>query len=59
MLVCAALGSVTMLLGYLMNDLLRAYIGSGEFTRRGRWCDALKEAAMFYIPAIFIGLMCI
>ena len=46
---------VTMLLGYLMNDLLRSYLDSGEFTRRGRLRDALKDAAVFYIPALIIG----
>ena len=35
-----------MLLGYLMNDLLREYVASGEFTRRGKWLAALREAAM-------------
>ena len=34
-----------MLLGYLMNDLLREYVASGEFTRRGKWLAALREAA--------------
>jgi hypothetical protein len=49
---------VTALLGYLMNDLLREYVASGEFTKRGRWCAALREAAMFYVPAAAIGLGC-
>ena len=46
-----------MLLGYLMNDLLREYVNSGEFTRRGRWRMALREAGMFYGPALLIGLV--
>ena len=48
---------VTMLLGYLMNDLIREYINSGEFTARGKMRDALKEAAVFYVPAILIGII--
>jgi len=48
--------TVTMLLGYLMNDLLREYVASGEFTRRGKWLAALREAAMFYVPALLIGM---
>ena len=47
-----------MLLGYLMNDLLREYVASGEFTRRGKWLAALREAAMFYVPAFAIGMGC-
>ena len=47
-----------MLLGYLMNDLLREYVASGEFTRRGKWLAALREAAMFYVPALLIGMGC-
>ena len=48
--------SVTMLMGYVMNDLIREYINSGEFTRRGRLRDAMREAAIFYIPALAIGV---
>ena len=46
-----------MLLGYLMNDLLREYVASGEFTRRGKWCSAFREAAMFYVPALLVGII--
>ena len=52
-----ALYVATILCGYLMNDLLRSYLDSGEFTRRGRLQDALKDAAIFYVPAILIGLV--
>ena len=52
----ARIDSVTMLMGYVMNDLIREYINSGEFTRRGRFRDAMREAAIFYIPALAIGL---
>jgi hypothetical protein len=48
---------ITMLLGYLMNDLLRGYLDSGEFTRRGRIKDALREAAIFYVPIFALGLV--
>ena len=48
---------LSMLLGYLMNDLLRAYINSGEFTRRGRMKDARWEAAYFYVPAGLVGIV--
>ena len=48
---------LTMLNGYLMNDLLRSYHDSGEFTRRGRLHDALKDAAIFYVPALIIGIV--
>ena len=48
---------LTMLNGYLMNDLLRSYLDSGEFTRRGRLKDAAKDAAYFYVPVIAIGLV--
>jgi len=34
----------TMLLGYVMNDLLRSYIGSGESTQRGRVKDTTRAA---------------
>ncbi|EOD36667.1 hypothetical protein EMIHUDRAFT_455026, partial [Emiliania huxleyi CCMP1516] len=47
---------VTMLLGYLMNDLLRSYISSGEFTSRGRLRDALRECAFFYVPFTVVGV---
>lgn len=47
---------ITMLLGYLMNDFIREFISSGEFTRKGRVKDALHAAAYFYVPAIIIGL---
>jgi len=47
----------TMLLGYLMNDLLRSYIGSGEFTRRGRVKDTLKEFAGFYVPFGLVSIV--
>ena len=47
---------ITMLLGYVMNDLLRGYLDSGEFTRRGRLKDALVDAAYFYVPAMIIGI---
>ena len=47
---------ITMLCGYLMNDLLRSYVDSGEFTLRGKIRDALMDAAIFYVPAIVIGL---
>lgn len=48
---------LTMLNGYLMNDLLRSYLDSGEFTRRGRLRDALREAAYFYVPVLLLGLV--
>ena len=53
---------LTMLNGYVMNDLLRSYIDSGEFTRRGKLKDAAKDAAIFYVPAlaiilVFVGYM--
>jgi hypothetical protein len=48
---------LTMLNGYLMNDLLRSYLDSGEFTRRGRFKDAGKDAAIFYVPALLLGLV--
>jgi len=48
--------TITMLLGYVMNDLLRGFLDSGEFTKRGRMKDTLIEAAKFYVPAAFIGL---
>ena len=47
---------LTMLMGYLMNDLIREYLMSGEFTRRGRMKDALREASYFYVPALVIGI---
>ena len=48
---------LTMLNGYVMNDLLRSYIDSGEFTRRGKLKDAAKDAAIFYVPALAILLV--
>ena len=54
----SAARSITMLLGYVMNDVIREYLLSGEFTRRGRMRDALREAAIFYVPVLIIGLMC-
>lgn len=48
---------LTMLNGYLMNDLLRSYLDSGEFTRRGKLKDAAKDAAIFYIPALILALI--
>ncbi|WP_289460342.1 LMBR1 domain-containing protein, partial [Klebsiella pneumoniae] len=47
----------TMLLGYVMNDLLRSYIGSGEFTQRGRVKDTLKEFAAFYVPFGLVSIV--
>ena len=47
---------ITMLLGYLMNDAIREFINSGEFTTRGRIKDALWSALYFYVPALVIGL---
>jgi len=49
--------AVTMLCGYLMNDLLRSFLESGEFNSRGRLRDAAKDAAIFYIPALIIGIV--
>jgi len=50
---------ITMLLAYLMNDLVREFLSSGEFTARGRARDALHSAAYFYIPAVVLGLVLI
>ena len=36
---------ITMLLGYVMNDLVMGYINSGEFSRRGRLRDSLRDAS--------------
>lgn len=47
----------TMLLGYVMNDLLRSYVGSGEFTRRGKMKDTLKEFASFYVPFTLVSIV--
>jgi hypothetical protein len=46
-----------MLLGYVMNDLLRSYIGSGEFTQRGRIKDTLKGFAAFYVPFGLVSIV--
>lgn len=52
-----AVYALAMLSGYLMNDMLREYLNSGEFNRRGRIKDALWAALMFYGPLLIIGLV--
>ena len=47
---------ITMLLGYVMNDMVREFMNSGEFSSRGRVKDALHAAVYFYVPAMIIGL---
>ena len=52
-----AVYGLAMLNGYLMNDMLREYLNSGDFSRRGRMKDALREALMFYGPLLVIGII--
>jgi len=48
---------IALYMGYVSNDLMMGYICSGEFTRRGRLRDALREAMYFYVPCLIIGLV--
>ena len=47
----------TLILGYLMNDLTRTYIESGEHTKCAKFRDALKEVSKFYVPATIVGII--